>query len=294
MEKKKMSSKLSVAALIFSVIIFPVGIILAVIDLVKMLDPKYREEYGHLLSYYALGISAFFLIIFTFSRANSKEAEEPPKEEAMVITEAPEPAAEEPAAAELEQEEASAINFEDYQKESEPDPKPAEAPKADDSALSMSERNALREAESYLNYQAFSRQGLIDQLSSEYGSQFPVADAEKAVSFLEENNMVDWNEQAYKGAVEYLNYQAFSRQGLIDQLSSDSGSQFTREEAEYGVKTLEDKGEVDWNEQAAKAAKEYLDYQSFSRDGLIDQLSSDAGSQFTREQAEYGAASAGL
>lgn len=236
-----------------------------------------------------LGIFTLILIGMVRSCTSDTKKEKEPEP----VAEAPEPVAEEPAAAEPEQEEAPAINFEDYQKESEPDPEPAEAPKVDDSALSMSERNTLREAESYLNYQAFSRQGLIDQLSSEYGSQFPVADAEKAVSFLEENNMVDWNEQAYKGAVEYLNYQAFSRQGLIDQLSSDSGSQFTREEAEYGVKTLEDKGEVDWNEQAAKAAKEYLDYQSFSRDGLIDQLSSDAGSQFTREQAEYGASQVG-
>ena len=163
----------------------------------------------------------------------------------------------------------------------------------DDSGLSMGERNALKEAQSYLNYQAFSRDGLINQLTSEYGSKFPMEDAEKAVSILEENNQVDWNEQAYKAAIDYLKYQAFSRNGLINQLSSDAGSKFTSEQAEYGVKKLEDNGEVDWNEQAVKAAEDYLKYQSFSRDGLIEQLSSDAGSKFTREQAEYGVSQVG-
>nr|WP_330181260.1 Ltp family lipoprotein [Nocardia sp. NBC_01503] len=43
---------------------------------------------------------------------------------------------------------------------------------------------------------------------------------------------------------------------------------------------------VDWNEQAAKSAKQYLEYTSFSRSGLIDQLVYEG---FTRAQAEYGA-----
>lgn len=51
---------------------------------------------------------------------------------------------------------------------------------------------------------------------------------------------------------------------------------------------------VDWNEQAAKAAKNYLDMTSFSRKGLIEQLSSDAGDGYTKEQATYGVDKAGL
>lgn len=42
---------------------------------------------------------------------------------------------------------------------------------------------------------------------------------------------------------------------------------------------------ADWNEQAAKKAKSYLEFTSFSRSGLIDQLLYDG---FTQEQAEYG------
>ncbi|MFD6443968.1 Ltp family lipoprotein [Promicromonospora sp. NPDC060204] len=89
----------------------------------------------------------------------------------------------------------------------------------------------MASAQDYLDYQAFSRQGLIDQLSSEYGEAFPVKDAEFAVDSLD----VDWNEQAAKAAQDYLDYDSFSRQGLIDQLSSKYGDQFTVEQATYGV-----------------------------------------------------------
>ena len=47
-------------------------------------------------------------------------------------------------------------------------------------------------------------------------------------------------------------------------------------------------------EQAIKSAKSYLEYSAFSRQGLIDQLSSEYGEKFTPEQAEYGVTKAGL
>jgi len=42
---------------------------------------------------------------------------------------------------------------------------------------------------------------------------------------------------------------------------------------------------------ALETAKDYLDYTAFSRSGLIDQLMFEG---YTREQAEYGVAQAGL
>lgn len=48
---------------------------------------------------------------------------------------------------------------------------------------------------------------------------------------------------------------------------------------------------VDWNVQAAKAAKAYLDYSGFSRSGLIDQLEYEG---YIPAQAAYGATAAGL
>lgn len=95
----------------------------------------------------------------------------------------------------------------------------------------LSRQNALKEAESYLHTSAFSEAGLIDQLSSEAGSQFPHADAVWAVEHLH----VNWNEQAVKEAKDYLHTSSFSCQGLIDQLSSEAGSQFTLAQAEYAA-----------------------------------------------------------
>ena len=55
----------------------------------------------------------------------------------------------------------------------------------------VSHQNAVAKAEDYLDYTAFSRQGLIDQL--EY-DDFSTEDATFAV----DNIIVDWNEQAAK------------------------------------------------------------------------------------------------
>jgi hypothetical protein len=102
------------------------------------------------------------------------------------------------------------------------------------SKITLAMENALSSAQDYLDYSAFSRQGLIDQLSSEYGSGFEIADATWAVSQLK----VDWKQQAVQAAKDYLDYSSFSRQGLIDQLSSPYGSQFTVEEATFAVNQI--------------------------------------------------------
>lgn len=91
-------------------------------------------------------------------------------------------------------------------------------------------------------------------------------------------------ENAVKKAKSYLNYSAFSRKGLIEQLEFEG---FTNEEAVYGV----DNVGADWNEQAVKKAKSYLNYSSFSRKGLIEQLEFEG---FTHEQAVYGVEQNGL
>lgn len=91
--------------------------------------------------------------------------------------------------------------------------------------------NARRSAQSYLDIMGFSRQGLIDQLSSEYGDQYPVEVATAAVDSLN----VDWNAEAVEKAQSYLEMMGFSHAGLVDQLSSEYGDQFTREQAEHGA-----------------------------------------------------------
>ena len=154
--------------------------------------------------------------------------------------------------------------------------------------------NAFESGLNYLAFSAFSRDGLIGQLSSEYGDGYTVEQATAAVDALEEYGLVDWNDQAVKSAESYLDFSAFSKQGLIDQLSSEYGSQFTEEQATYAVQYLEDNNLVDWNEQAVKSAESYLNYTTFSRKELIDQLTSEYGEKFTEEQAEYAADQVGL
>ncbi|WP_165384924.1 Ltp family lipoprotein [Cryobacterium sp. SO1] len=66
-------------------------------------------------------------------------------------------------------------------------------------------------------------------------------------------------------AESYLDYQAFSRSGLISQLEFEG---YSTEDATFGVDYIA----ADWNAQAGAKAKSYLEYQSFSRDGLYDQL----------------------
>lgn len=90
---------------------------------------------------------------------------------------------------------------------------------------SRSQENAIRKAESYLDFMAFSRTGLIEQLEYE---GFDTDEATFAVDYLD----VDWNEQAWKKAESYLEFMPFSRSGLIDQLKYDG---FTDAEATYAV-----------------------------------------------------------
>jgi hypothetical protein len=107
-------------------------------------------------------------------------------------------------------------------------PPATQAPKPE---FTVSQQNAIASAQDYLNYEAFSRVGLIGQLSSKYGEGFSKEDATFAVDHI----TVDWNEQAAKSAKEYLRYQSFSRNGLIQQLESQYGEQFTHAQAVYGV-----------------------------------------------------------
>lgn len=98
--------------------------------------------------------------------------------------------------------------------------------------LTGPQKNARRSAETYLEMKGFSRNGLIQQLSSDAGDGYEKADATAAVDSID----VNWNEQAARSAKDYLNMMGFSCDGLVDQLSSSAGDGFTKEEASYGAK----------------------------------------------------------
>ncbi len=94
---------------------------------------------------------------------------------------------------------------------------------------------------------------------------------------------------ATRSAEQYLNMSGFSRDGLIQQLSSDAGDGYSTSDATAAVDSLN----VNWDENAAKSASQYLSMSGFSCKGLVEQLSSDAGDKYTLEQATYGAREAG-
>jgi hypothetical protein len=94
--------------------------------------------------------------------------------------------------------------------------------------MSVSQQNAVGSAESYLDFMAFSRSGLIKQLEFE---GFSTADATFAVDTVD----VDWMVQAEKSAQSYLDFTSFSRSGLIDQLEFEG---FTSEQARHGADSV--------------------------------------------------------
>ena len=122
-------------------------------------------------------------------------------------------------------------------------------------------------------------------------TQEPVAQEEEAVeeevpeaAIPEEDEVVPFEyEQALKSAQNYVNTLHFSRQGLKQQLTSEYGSGFSEEAAEYALEHVD----VDYYQEAVEAAESYLDTMSFSRQELKQQLTSEYGSGFTEEEAEY-------
>ena len=81
-----------------------------------------------------------------------------------------------------------------------------------------------------------------------------------------------------------MDVSGFSKEGLVEQLEFEG---FSNKDATFAVNNID----VDWNEQAARKAENYLDVSGFSRQGLIEQLEFEG---FTAKQAAYGAKSVGL
>lgn len=98
--------------------------------------------------------------------------------------------------------------------------------------LTGPQKNAARSAKQYLSVAGFSRDGLIQQLSSDVGDGYEISDATVAVDSLN----IDWNQEAVKSAKQYLSLMGFSCKGLIHQLSSSAGDKYTVDQATYGAK----------------------------------------------------------
>jgi cytoskeletal protein RodZ len=107
-------------------------------------------------------------------------------------------------------------------------PAPTQVQQTPVSTITISQKNAVQKAKSYLGYTAFSHDGLVEQLEYE---QFSHADAVYGA----DNSGANWNEQAAKKAKQYVDYSAFSHGSLVQQLIYDK---FTQEQAEYGANAV--------------------------------------------------------
>lgn len=95
-------------------------------------------------------------------------------------------------------------------------------------------RSALNKATSYASRMNMSKQGVYDQLVSEYGEQFSAEAAQYAIDNVE----ADWNANALAKAKSYQSRMSMSPSAIHDQLTSTYGEQFTVAEADYAIANL--------------------------------------------------------
>jgi colicin import membrane protein len=184
----------------------------------KILGYRSKKGWKMALATFIYGLSLIFSLAFIALIVDISN-DEPPTEKASVV----------------EKEEVEAVKEEVKEepknevkeiKEVKEEPK-KEEPKKEEPKLTLAQENAIRSAESYLDYTAFSKSGLIEQLEYE---GFSTEDATFALDTIDSN--VDWNEQAVKAAKSYLDYTSFSRSGLIEQLVYEG---YTNEQATHAV-----------------------------------------------------------
>ena len=110
-------------------------------------------------------------------------------------------------------------------KTQEPEPEAKAKPKP---KLTVSQKQAIEAAESYLDTSHFSKKGLLHQLKFE---EFPKAEAIYAVEHVE----VNWTAEADEAAESYLDSGHFSYGTLLRQLKFEG---FTDAQAAHGVKSV--------------------------------------------------------
>ena len=93
--------------------------------------------------------------------------------------------------------------------------------------------NALGSAETYSDLMHMSKQGIFDQLTSQF-DQYTDEQAQYAIDTID----ADWNENALESAKIYQDEMAMSPDAIHDQLTSEYGDQFTQEQADYAIENL--------------------------------------------------------
>ena len=95
-------------------------------------------------------------------------------------------------------------------------------------------KSALKKAETYSKTMNMSKDGIYEQLTSEYGEKFTAEAAQYAI----DNMVADWKQNALKKAETYQNTMSMSPSAIYDQLVSAYGEKFTAEEAQYAIDNL--------------------------------------------------------
>ena len=97
-------------------------------------------------------------------------------------------------------------------------------------------KSALSQATTYANTMHLSKQGVYDQLVSEYGGKFSAVAAQYGI----DNVVADWNANALSQAKTYQDTMHLSPAAVRDQLVSQYGGKFTAAEANYAIQHLND------------------------------------------------------
>lgn len=90
-------------------------------------------------------------------------------------------------------------------------------------------------------------------------------------------------QNALKMAKTYADTIPLSKKRLFEQLTSEHGSKYPQEAAQYAIDNLK----IDYKQQALKSAKNYMDTIPLSDSELFEQLTSEHGEGFTEEEAQY-------
>lgn len=105
---------------------------------------------------------------------------------------------------------------------------------SEDDNVPVEYKNALIKAQTYSDTMHMSKTGLFEQLTSEYGEQFPTEAAQYAI----DNVKADWKQNALEKAKTYQSTMNMSKKSIYEQLVSEYGEQFTAEEAQYAIDNL--------------------------------------------------------
>lgn len=104
----------------------------------------------------------------------------------------------------------------------------------EESVVPQEYTNALEKAKIYSDFMHMSKSKIYEQLTSEYGENFPSDAAQYAI----DNLKADYNANALAKAKDYYEQMHMSKQGVYDQLVSEYGEAFTSEEAQYAIDNL--------------------------------------------------------